>query len=203
MEVQDVLVRDLHDGQERRFIPPPGVVFEPVAISPDGWWLLICGFRSQTDIDCCLADLADPEAKPQVVTATTGEGFCEPVAWAADSRGFYVATNTWGGEFADAGYYSMADPGIRKVISAGWDIESLAVAADNDTMAWTVNQAGSSILHARRDGSDIPLPDMPAGVVSVLRLSQDGSVAALVLDAATPACRGRHRRPRPITGPQD
>lgn len=176
--VQDLLVRDLIDDHERRIIPPPGEVFEPAGISPDGRWLLAAGFRSNTDIAAYLVDLADPVAEPVCVTAPYGSGIFDPGAWAADSSGFYVLTDSWG-EFTAAAFYSIADQRLRPLAQPDWDVELLDAA--DETVMWSVNEAGQSVLHASRDGEPIPLPEIPRGVITALAVGPGAAV--LLIDA--------------------
>jgi hypothetical protein len=52
-------------------------------------------------------------------------------------------------------------------------------------VVWSVNQDGYSVLHAQRDGADLPLPTAPGGVITAMRLSADGTVLAMRLDTAS------------------
>jgi len=65
------LLLNLQEEGERRFIPPPGVVFEPVGFLRMGD-AVGGGFRSHTDIGCYLIDLTDPVGRPVCVTAEQG-----------------------------------------------------------------------------------------------------------------------------------
>jgi dipeptidyl aminopeptidase/acylaminoacyl peptidase len=55
-------------------------------------------------------------------------------------------------------------------------------AADGRTLVWSVNQDGYSVLHAQRDGTSLPLPPVPGGVITAISLSADGTVLAVRLD---------------------
>lgn len=178
--VQDLLVRDLVEDRERRITPPPGEVFEPTGISPDGRWLLAAGFRSNTDIAAFLVDLTDPETVPVCVTSQHGSGVFDPAAWAADSSGFYLLTDLWG-EFSAAAFYSLADRELRPVARPEWDVELLDAAGG--TVMWSVNEAGQSVLHATRDGVPMSLPETPRGVITALALAEE--LAVLLIDAGT------------------
>ncbi|MFD0900130.1 S9 family peptidase [Actinomadura sediminis] len=179
--VQDILVRDLDDGSERRFVPPPGVVFEPAELSPDGRWLLTAGFRSNSDIALYLIDLQG-DAEPFCITGEHGEGLYEPGPWMADSSGFHLITDRWG-EFKAAARYLIDEAVMEPVVQHDWDVEHIDVAGD--TLLWSVNQDGRSILHARHCGEPLPLPDIPTGVVVTMALGPEASPVALLLD--TPA----------------
>ncbi|TNY37549.1 S9 family peptidase [Thermomonospora catenispora] len=180
--VQDLVVLDLQEGTERRFIPAPGVAFEPVGFSPDGRWLLSAGFRSHTDIDCYLIDLSDPRPEPVCVRAGRGGGVSDPCAWAPDSTGFYLLTDAWG-EFTAVAFYSLTEGTLTPVARPEWDVELLDAGAD--TLMWSVNQAGRSVLHAHRNGTPVALPTLPSGVITACDVACDGSIAAVLIDAAT------------------
>lgn len=180
--VQDVLVRDLADDSERRITPPPGVVFEPTGISPDGRWLLTAGFRSNTQVAAYLIDLQDADAEPTCVTAAHGDGLFEPGPWIADSSGFYLRTNVWG-EYIAAARYRLDDGTLEPISQHEWDVEGLEVAGD--TLLWSVNEDGRSILHARHGDAVHPLPDIPPGVINALALAPGGDPVVLLLDTAT------------------
>ncbi|MFI6515734.1 S9 family peptidase [Spirillospora sp. NPDC050679] len=180
--VQDLLVRDLVDETERRIVPPHGVVFEPAGISPDGRWLLSAGFRSNTEVACYLIDLADPASEPVCVTAGHGTGLFEPGPWAADSSGFYLRTDLWG-EFVAAARYRLDDGALEPVARPAWDVEGIEAAGE--TLVWSVNEAGCSRLHARREGAELTLPATPPGVISALALAPDAERAVVLIEAAT------------------
>ncbi|MGI5165654.1 S9 family peptidase [Spirillospora sp. CA-253888] len=179
--VQDLLVRDLIEGSERRIIPPAGVVFEPAGISPDGRWLLTAGFRSNTEVASYLIDLADPESEPVCVTASHGTGLFEPGPWTSDSSGFYLRTDLWG-EFVAAARYRLDDGALEPVAQPAWDVEGIDAA--DETVVWSVNEAGCSRLHARRKGTELALPDTPSGVIGALALASDAERAVLLIEAA-------------------
>ncbi|WP_218005814.1 S9 family peptidase [Actinomadura hibisca] len=180
--VQDLLVRDLADQEERRIVPPDGVVFEPAGVSPNGKWLLAAGFRSNTDIAAYLIDLADPGSIPVCVTERHSEGVFDPGSWKADSTGFYLLTDLWS-EFTAAAHYSLTDDDLQPVAQHDWDIELLDVGGE--TLAWTVNQAGRSVLHLRHHGVSFVHPGVPPGVVTALEMAADGRTAVMLIDAAT------------------
>ncbi|MBO2447091.1 S9 family peptidase [Actinomadura barringtoniae] len=179
--VQDLLIHDLTTSDEQRIEPPAGVAFAAAGISPDARWLLASGFRSNTEIAIYLIDLAEPETKPQCVTETHGPALFEPQVWAQDSSGFYLLTDLWG--FTAAAFYNLADETLSPVVQQDWNVELLDAA--NGTLAWVVNEAGSSVLYTRRDDRTPTRLDVPSGVISTLALADDGQHAAVLLD--TPA----------------
>lgn len=181
-QAQDLVLLDLEQGEQRRFVPPPGVLFEPAGISPDGRWILVGGFRSNTEVDSYLIDLAAPDAEPVCVTAEHGGGVFDPGPWARDGSGFYLLTDVWG-EFTAAAFFSIADRTLQPLAVPEWDVEVLD--AGRDTLVWSVNEAGCSVLRARRGSAEVPVPPMPSAVITALDVAADGSLAVVLLDAAT------------------
>ncbi|MVZ99030.1 alpha/beta fold hydrolase [Actinomadura sp. LD22] len=180
--VQDVLIRDLAEESERRIQPPAGVVFEPVGISPDGRWLLAGGFRSNSQVDAYLIDLQDAAAEPVCVTTEHGDGFFEPAVWAADSSGFYLRTDLWG-EYTSAAFYRLTTRELETVTRHDWDVEHIDVAGD--TLVWSVNEDGRSVLHARQGRDVLQLPSMPPGVIAALAIAPAAEPIVVLFDTAT------------------
>jgi dipeptidyl aminopeptidase/acylaminoacyl peptidase len=73
---------------------------------------------------------------------------------------------------------------VEVIDAPDWDVEDAAGSADGRTVAWLVNEDGRAVLRARRDGTVLAVPELPAGVVRALSLSADGQRMALVLDTA-------------------
>lgn len=178
--VQDILIRDLSDGTERRVTPPAGVVFTPVRVSPDGRWLSACGSRSNSDVAAYLIDLTDVQAAPKCLTAEHGHGLFVPGPWTPDSTAFYLRTDLWG-EFTAVGLYSLRDASLTQISAEQWDVELLQAAGD--TLVWSVNANGRSSLHARRNDTVLHLPQIPQGVVDALVLAPDAQQAVLLIDS--------------------
>ncbi|MFC5187185.1 S9 family peptidase [Actinomadura harenae] len=177
--VQDLLIRDLATGDVQRIEPEEGVAFTPVMLSPDARWVLVSGFRSNTDVGAYLVDLARPDDRPQCVTNEHGTALYEPMCWAPDSSGFYLLTDLWG--FTAAAFYRLDDHSLSPVSQYDWDVETLDAAGGS--LAWTVNEAGRSVLYVRRAEGTAGISDVPSGVISTLSLSEDGRMAAMLLDS--------------------
>ena len=87
------------------------------------------------------------------------------------------------GDFTSLAYFSLTERTLQRVGSLDWDIEQAAAAGD--TLVWSVNEAGRSVLYASRNGTPLEMPPLPNGVVTALSLSSNGGTAALLIDAAT------------------
>jgi len=183
--VQDMIAWDMDGGMEVRWHGPANVQGYATAISPDGRHVLGCMLSSNTEGGSYLAPVAEPGASLDPVTADLPGGYYYPGPWAGDSESFYVLTAGTGQDNVSLARFSVKDRRVQVVDSPPWDTEDVIASADGRTVIWSLNQDGYSILHARRDGTGLPLPAVPGGVISAMSLSRDGSVLAMRLD--TPA----------------
>lgn len=178
--VQDVIVFDLHDGSERRFPSQPGAPALPVAFSPDGRWLAIEIQRANIDISIALVDLEDDDTDIRVITPLDGMTF-RAGPWLPDSSGLYVRTNT-GAEFLALARMSL-DGTVTVVHAPDADVEAVTATPDATTVAWVVNDGGSSALHVRSadaaaadaGGGVDHAPPLPTGVLESVSLTADGT----------------------------
>lgn len=179
-QVKDLLLGDLDAGTWERYRAPEGAWVFAAGISPDGAMLLGGAVTSNTACQCLVARTADPVRQAVLVTGKLPGSYFFPGPWTADGS-FYVCATL------DRDYQALivCRPGSREVevIDApDWDVEEVAGSADGQTVAWLVNQDGQAVLRARRDGTALSVPELPAGVVRALSLSADGQRMALVLD---------------------
>lgn len=184
--VQDMIAWDFGAGREVRWHGPANVHGFPAAISPDGRYVLGAMLASNTECGCYLASVGRPGSGLDAVTSGLPGGYYYPGPWTGDGESFYVLTTGTGNDNVSLARFSLADRSVTTVDSPPWDIENVAASADGSTVAWCVNQDGYSVLNARRDGTPLPLPPVPGGVITAMSLSADGSVLAVLLD--TPGC---------------
>jgi dipeptidyl aminopeptidase/acylaminoacyl peptidase len=180
---QDIIVRDIRTGEERRPLAGDGLYF-PAGWSPDGRHLLGIEFRSNTDQDVHLLDLERGESR--LLTAHEGEVQHFPVGWASDGSGFYLVTDE-GREFAGLVFHDLAHDERRWVQAPDWNVESAAVSADGRWLVWSVNEDGYSRLFAQDlAGGSEPSPiRLPHGVLDVMTLSRSGNRLAVLWERAT------------------
>ena len=180
--VHGLIIYDLSGGPDIRFPGVPGRTVYPVAISPDGRWALAGAYGANTDLQCYLADLAQPGAALQEVTAHLPGSYYRPGPWEASGTGFLVLTTAGDDDHVCLARFSLLDKTPTIVDSPEWNVEEVAVSADGRTIAWIINEDGSSVLRAQRDGSTVRMPPIPAGVMEPVTLSGDGTSAAVLLD---------------------
>lgn len=107
-----------------------------------------------------------------------------------DGGGIYF-TSDMDGEFMRL-HRLDRDSGAVRTLTADtpWNVETFAVSRDARRLAYVVNADGSSRLAALAlpEHAPVPLPKLPAGIVSGLRFHPDGNrLGFTVSSAATPA----------------
>src|ERR1700687_614214 len=95
-----------------------------------------------------------------------------------DGKGIYVTTD-FGSEYMNLAYMELGQPGIKYLITgpgAKWDVERFDVSHDGQFIAYVKDEDGVSVIHVRRTGNqaEIPLRNLPAGVVTSLRWHRNG-----------------------------
>ncbi|HEX5494638.1 MAG TPA: prolyl oligopeptidase family serine peptidase [Mycobacteriales bacterium] len=184
--LQDLLVRDLGSGEVTRIPGETGLELA-VSYSPDGSRLLMLRATSNTNMDLYLL-APDGTSEPVHLTPHEGDAAFEPGAWAADGSGFWLITDH-GRELPILAFQRLdgtfAPGALEPVYESAWGLERMARASESGTVVWTVNEDGYSRLHARDgNGVALPVPAIPDGVVSALRISPDGRRVAMLLATA-------------------
>ena len=153
-----------------------------VDFSPDDTRLLVMRYVSVNESYLYFLDLAGAaltQFNPAEEKISYGAA-----RFAKDGKGIYF-TSDQGSEFLQLRYCDLATGRIRPMTDhIDWDVEGLAVSDDGRHVAFTCNEDGYEKLHVleTRSGREIPLPEMPSGLVGGLRFSPDGSRLGLVLN---------------------
>lgn len=184
--VPEVIACELASGQAFRFAGPAYSNTFAAGISPDGRRVLAGVLHGNTDCQCYVAEVSAAGTALEPVTGHLPGSYYYPGAWAGDSTAFYVRTTAGDGEYVSLARVVLDEDRSLEIVDAPlWDVEDVAVSGDGRTVVWLVNEDGCSVLRARRDGVPLDVPSLPAGVVTGMSLSGDGSVVAVLLD--TPA----------------
>ena len=176
--VQDILIHDLTIDSIRRVESIPGEFAEAVGVSPDGRWLLADITRTNTDADSAILDLSDPDSELRNMTAHDGEALFVPVGWLPDSSGFYLLSDD-NAEFQSLAMCSLGGR-VSTLVFPDWDVERLVQTPDGSTVAWVINEAGTSIPYVLRLDPASPvwgagaLVDIPEGVLGACAITPDG-----------------------------
>ena len=102
----------------------------------------------------------------------------EEVAYGAarfskDGKGLYVTTDR-GSEFQRLAYFDLTTQQYTYLTpEINWDVEQIALSEDGQLLAFTVNEDGASVLHVLNTtlGQEIPLPQLPIGLIFGIRWS--------------------------------
>lgn len=175
----DVYVRPL-DGESRMVLQQDGTN-AVVAWSPDGLRLLISRAESNLDNDLYLLDLETGEAR--LLTEHEGEAL-HGSAHFAGSDSLLLVTNR-DRDFLSLCRLDLATRQLTCIFETSWDVEELTVSEDGSVWAYTVNWDGYSRLYLSAGGSLRTVTGVPAGDVTGLELSRDGSRLVFSLNAPT------------------
>lgn len=184
----DVLMRDA-SGATKVIYKGQGQV-SPLAVSPDGKTVLLGRYFSISESRRWLLDVAtgkltelNPPKKGAVKIAYDGGKFTP------DGRAVLLLSDE-GSDFLRLTQIDLATG--AKVILSGerpWDIEDFALSDDGRILAYVVNEDGYSKLVVQdfRTRRALPQPELPAGVVSGVAFSPDGSKLGFSLATPTAA----------------
>ncbi len=104
-----------------------------------------------------------------------------------DGKGFYTVTDRES-EFLRLAYVDLKT-GKHDYLTETihWDVDEFDITDDGKTIAFTTNENGLSILHVMDllTRKELPIPKLPAGIVSGLQFHSDNSMLAFNMSSAT------------------
>jgi dipeptidyl aminopeptidase/acylaminoacyl peptidase len=100
------------------------------------------------------------------------------VRFSKDGKGIYVTTDS-GAEYMNLAYIELGRPEIKYLISgseAKWDVERFDLSHNGMFIAYVKDEDGVSVIHVRKtvDQKEIPLRNLPVGVVTSLHWHRNG-----------------------------
>lgn len=184
----DILTMTVGDPSTRRVAFEGTGQYSPVDISPDGTRVLLSQYISILDVRLWVLDLATG-------TATRVRESDTPVAYSGgeftrDGRSI-ITTSDEGGEGLRLIEIALADNTVTPLTEASnWDVDNFDLSEDGRVLAWSTNEDGYSKVHVRDfvTRRALPQPELPAGVLTALAFSPDGSKLAIGL--TTPSSSG-------------
>ncbi|WP_309628615.1 prolyl oligopeptidase family serine peptidase [Brevundimonas sp.] len=184
----DILTMTVGDPSTRRVAFEGTGQYSPVDISPDGTRVLLSQYISILDVRLWVLDLATG-------TATRVRKSDTPVAYSGgeftrDGRSI-ITTSDEGGEGLRLIEIALADNAVTPLTEASnWDVDNFDLSDDGRVLAWSTNEDGYSKVHVRDfiTRRALPQPELPAGVLTALAFSSDGSKLAIGL--TTPSSSG-------------
>src|SRR5215472_11357560 len=161
---------------DRLLVQLAGGGWQPQDWSPDDKKILLLEEISINESYLWLVDTATgkkTELTPRNATQKVSYG---EARFSKDGKGIYVTTDK------DSEFHRLAyiDQETKQptflTTSTHWDVETFDLAHDGKLLAFVTNEEGLSALHVRDTsiGKEMPLPHIPAGVISGLRWHRDG-----------------------------
>jgi len=181
---QDVYVLEIAGAASPRLVvSSQGQTWQPLDWSPDGTRLLLLDYRSVTDADLHVADIASGTTTrlPLPKSGISGARF------AADGRGVWFSADL-GQEFRQLRYLDLTETQPRTLTAdLPWDIDDFEVDPSGRYVAYIVNLDGYSRLELKdlgRNATKQPT-GLPPGLISNLRFDARGTRLGFSVESAT------------------
>lgn len=181
---QDVYVLEVATAAPPRLVvSSQGQIWQPLDWSPDGTRLLLLDYRSVTDADLYVADIAKGSTS-RLPLPKSGIGSAR---FSADGRGVWFSADL-GEEFLQLRYLDLAETKPRTLTAdLPWDIDDFEVDPNGRYIAYVANVDGYSRLELRDLGSNTTRrpSGLPEGLISNLRFDTRGTQLGLSIESAT------------------
>lgn len=185
----DICALDVQTGESRIVLENSDSYNWPAALSPNGRYLLYNKLKGLSDNHLWMLDLETGEAK-DVGTPGAYAAYTQP-AFLHGRDAFFLCTDE-DSEFKYLAYYDIATGEMTKKYASSWDVESLAVSADDRYLAMMVNEDGYSalkVLDLARDAFvNIPQPPRGVGDYWHMSWSAQGHSLLFTLTSGTMPC---------------
>lgn len=181
------LIDPLQPSSRRRIAELPGTGWFGGEISRDDKQLAITRYRSATDSQVWLIDLAD--GTPTQLLPTAGESLQAthfPVGYSPDGASLYVLSDR-AGEFRELMRYDFASRALTRLTAAiPWDVGAAQLSDDGALAALKMNVDGREELRVvdTRTLRERALPALPAGGVNAVRFQPRTHRLAVTIDSA-------------------
>lgn len=179
----DIIAADPSDPSSRRVVFEGQGSWSALDISPDHSRILLRRYVSVQESQLWILEVASGQAR-QVRPSETPVSYDE----AAFSRsGSILALTDEGSDFRRLVEIG-SDGGLTPLIEdQPWDVESFDLSRDGRLLAWSTNVDGYSRVAVRDlvTRRALPQPDLPAGVLTGLTFSPDGTQLAIGLTTPT------------------
>ncbi|HET9482777.1 MAG TPA: prolyl oligopeptidase family serine peptidase, partial [Xanthomonadales bacterium] len=180
----DIWLHDLRTGSARALVTEGGL-WRPNDFSPDRSKLLVTKFVSINEAYPGEVDLAT--GKLEMFPVEGGKAGFRDFRFAKDGKSAYFVSDE-GREFQTLWHHRIGD-GAPVAISAklSWDVDGLALSRDGRHLAYSSNEDGIGKLRllALPGHEELPVPELPIGLIENFDFSPDGKRIALSLNTAT------------------
>lgn len=183
----DAAATDAH-SQARLLMRVDGGGWSPLAWSRDNTQLIVLQSISINESYLWLVDATSGTRKLVTPRPTKGAATIaySAAAFDSDGSGIYVATDR-DSEFHRLAHIDLKSSQVRYLTSEiHWDVDSFAASEDGRSIAFTVNENGSSKLYLldTASGAFHPLPNAPEGVISDLAFHPNSRDLGFALTSA-------------------
>ena len=182
---RDVWVMDPMNPAEKRLVMEnQGGGWWAMDWSPDDTRLLVMEYRSVTDSDVWMVDVATGQRT--ALTPTDETAAYGGAMFAADGRGIYLTTDE-GSDFQRLAYMDLSTRQTTPLTAdIPWDVESADLSPDGGTLAFTANEAGVSRLYLMdtRTRQRRAVEGLPLGVIGGLDWHPRGGVLGFSMSSA-------------------
>lgn len=186
----DVYVADTARPREARRVFEAEGTWQPLDFSPDGKQLLVRRYRSISDSDLFLVEVATGARR--ALTPSSGKASVGAARFSHDGRSVYLVTDRQG-DWAELYRLDLSDAAaaLRPLTrTLRWNVGGLAVARDGSRVALTVNADGASRLYFLEPRSGKLTPgELPQGVAGGLKFPA-AKASALFIGLTTPRSPG-------------
>jgi dipeptidyl aminopeptidase/acylaminoacyl peptidase len=172
-------------GEARRVFEGNSQWWIPVEFSPDGSKLLLVKYISVVDTELYIVDLATGEAS--IIRENGAKAAYFPIDFTRDGAGIFLTSDA-GSEFQTLRLYDIESATFSHLTAdIPWNVGSADISADGRKIVFAVNANGRSELHIRstRTNRELPVPDLPPGVVINPKFSPDSKRVAFTFNQAT------------------
>jgi len=178
----DIYVADINSPENAEMVLSEGGAWGAADWSPDDKSLIVGKYISANESYFYLLDIATK-------TLTQVNPSPEKIAYGStifskDSKGIFF-TSDEKSEFQRLRYYDLQNKTITTLTEdINWDVESMTISDDGESLAFTVNEDGLSKLYLldTKTMKHEKVPGIPVGQVYGLSFHPDGKKLALVLN---------------------
>lgn len=180
----DILAIDAATYDSRIVFQNPGGL-QPVALSPDGRWLVLDRQISSANNNLYLADLKQG-GEPRLLTPHEGDVAYAAYDFTPDGKALLIATNE-SSEFDEALTYDLATGQTRPLIRADWDVSFVTYSPSGRYRVSGLNADAKTEVSLIDTTTDQPvaLTGLPDGDVGQVRFSQDETRIAFTVSSDT------------------
>jgi protease II len=150
--------------------------------SPDDGSLLVTRYVSATESHPYILDLSTGALTS--LNPTDEKISYGAAEFSKDGGGIYF-TSDEGSEFKRLRYYDLSTGEVTVLTEQiPWDVEEIDLSDDGRYLAFTANEDAVSVLRILDTSAmeEIPLPEIPLGVIQGLKFSPDGRTLGLILE---------------------